>query len=179
MLKSNFVTNFFRLAVIVALATTVSCAKKKPAEGEGESAAGSEQAGQEDSAISDKEMKFDAQGSDSESIAGLKTIYFSYDASTLSPEARDTLTGNAAWLKKNADYNLQIEGHCDSRGSIEYNLALGERRAKSVRTYLINLGVAAKRLSIISYGKEKPISAGDSEQAMSKNRRANFLPLGK
>jgi peptidoglycan-associated lipoprotein len=74
---------------------------------------------------------------------------------------------------------LQIEGHCDSRGSIEYNLALGERRAKSVRAYLVNLGVSAKRLSVISYGKEKPIVQGDSEEAMAKNRRANFLPLGK
>jgi peptidoglycan-associated lipoprotein len=178
MLKSNFVTNFFRFMLVLALAMTVSCAKKKPAEGEGEVPPGGDTSGQ-DTAISDKEMKFDAQGSDSESIAGLKTIYFTYDSSTLSPEARETLSGNAAWLKKNADYNLQIEGHCDSRGSIEYNLALGERRAKSVRTYLTNLGVGGKRLSIISYGKEKPIAAGDSDQAASKNRRANFLPLGK
>ena len=162
--------------LVFSLIFTVSCAKKKPAEGEGEAAA---EASGQDTSISDKEMKFDAQGSDSENIAGLKTVYFPYDSSTLSAESREALSGNAAWLKKNSEYSLQIEGHCDSRGSIEYNLALGERRAKSVRSYLINLGVNGKRLSIISYGKEKPISAGDSEQAMAKNRRANFLPLGK
>ena len=177
MLKSNFVIrSFLVLALTASVALSVSCAKKKPAE---EAVTPPEGSPTQDTAISDKEMKFDAQGSDSESIAGLKTIYFPYDSSTLSSEARETLSGNAGWLKKNADFNLQIEGHCDNRGSIEYNLALGERRAKSVRSYLINLGIAGKRLSIISYGKEKPIAAGETEQAMSKNRRANFLPLGK
>jgi peptidoglycan-associated lipoprotein len=87
------------------------------------------------------------------------------------------LEGNAAWIKSNAKTTVQIEGHCDSRGTIEYNLALGERRAQAVKNYLVGLGVAADRLNVISYGEEKPLVPGDSEEAWTKNRRANFLPI--
>jgi len=73
--------------------------------------------------------------------------------------------------------NIQIEGHCDSRGSIEYNLALGERRAKSVKAYLVSLGIEANRLNIISFGEEKPLADGDTESAHAQNRRANFVPI--
>jgi peptidoglycan-associated lipoprotein len=87
------------------------------------------------------------------------------------------LKQNAEWIKSNAAVSVQIEGHCDQRGTIEYNLALGERRAQTVRSYLIGLGVPSGRLNIISYGEEKLIAKGDSESDHSKNRRANFVPI--
>jgi peptidoglycan-associated lipoprotein len=128
-------------------------------------------------AIESSPMSFDAQGSDSGKISGLSTINFEYDKSLLSKEAKEKLAGNAAWMKTNTSASIQIEGHCDARGSIEYNLALGERRAKAVKDYMVGLGIPTGRLSIISYGKEKPLAQGDSEADYAKNRRANFLPL--
>lgn len=123
-------------------------------------------------------MSFDAAGSDSGRIEGLQTVNFDYDKSSLTADAKKKLQGNANWMKANANTRIQIEGHTDSRGSIEYNLSLGERRAQSVKSYLTSLGVAAGRLSIISYGKEKPLATGDSESDHARNRRANFVPLG-
>lgn len=121
-------------------------------------------------------LGFDASGSDSGKIDGLNTIQFGYDKANLDSESKRLLAGNAEWIKTHAGVNVQIEGHCDQRGTIEYNVALGERRANSVRAYLVSLGVKADRLSTISYGKEKPLDASDSETAMAKNRRANFVP---
>lgn len=131
----------------------------------------------QEGAVESAPMNFDAQGSDSNNIAGLTTVYFDYDKSTLSSSSRDALKSNADWMKSNASVTVQIEGHTDSRGSIEYNLALGERRANAVKSYLQTLGVAASRLKTISYGKERPLVTGDSEEAWSKNRRANFVPV--
>ena len=122
-------------------------------------------------------MTFDAAGSDSGKIAGLQTIHFEYDKANLTSQAKKEIQGNVQWMKSSANSSVQIEGHCDSRGSIEYNLSLGERRAQSVKAYMVTLGIPAARLSIISYGKEKPVAMGDSEADMAKNRRANFLPL--
>jgi len=111
----------------------------------------------------------------SEAVA-LETVYFDFDKSDLRQDARDTLSKNAeALLKKVADAKIKIEGHCDERGSDEYNLALGDRRAKSVAKYLTTLGIAADRISTISYGKEKPAVQGSDEAAWSKNRRAEFV----
>lgn len=121
-------------------------------------------------------MNFSTEGSDSGSIAGLSTIFFEYDKSTLSAEAREILKANAEWMKKNASVKIQIEGHTDDRGSIEYNLALGERRANSVRSYLTTLGIPGGRLNVISYGEEKPLVPGESDSAWARNRRANFVP---
>jgi peptidoglycan-associated lipoprotein len=107
--------------------------------------------------------------------SGLEKIYFEFDKSDLSKEARDILSRNAqTMLKSKSGINVKVEGHCDERGSAEYNLALGERRAKSVQQYLITLGVQPDRLSVISYGKEKPAVQGNDEAAWSKNRRAEF-----
>lgn len=106
----------------------------------------------------------------------LETIYFDFDKSDLRKESRDVISQNAeVLLKTKTDAKIKIEGHCDERGSAEYNLALGERRAKSVQQYLITMGVAADRLSIISYGKEKPAVEGHDEAAWAKNRRAEFV----
>lgn len=130
-----------------------------------------------DAAIDSTPMSFDTAGSDSGKIPGLGTIHFAYDKSSISAENKRILQGNADWIKKNSGYKVQIEGHCDSRGTIEYNLALGERRANAVKAYLVSLGVPAASMSVISYGKEKPVDSGEGEEAHSKNRRANFLPV--
>ena len=130
----------------------------------------------QNSAIDSAPLNFDPMGSDSGKISGLVTVHFGYDKSSLDASAKKDIAQNADWMKKNASAKLQIEGHCDSRGTIEYNVALGERRANAVKSYMVSLGVAADRLSTISYGKEKPIATGDSADAMAKNRRANFVP---
>jgi len=106
--------------------------------------------------------------------SALKSIYFDYDKALLTDEARRTLNENAAWLKANAGSRLMIEGHCDERGTSEYNLALGDRRAKSVRDYLVAAGVDGGRLRTISYGKERPLDPGHDEAAWRANRRAQF-----
>ena len=127
-------------------------------------------------AIEATPMNFDAMGSDSGKIDGLVTVHFGYDKSSLDSSSKKDIATNVAWMKKNSGVKVQIEGHCDSRGTIEYNVALGERRANAVKAYMVSLGIPADRLSTISYGKEKPLATGDSEEAWAKNRRANFVP---
>ena len=122
-------------------------------------------------------LSFPELGSDSGQIVGLRTVTFAYDQASLSTTARQILAENANWIQAQTGVTVQVEGHCDNRGSIEYNLALGDRRAKSVRDYLVSLGVPPGRLSTISYGKEKPLDLSDSEAAFAVNRRANFVPL--
>jgi peptidoglycan-associated lipoprotein len=107
----------------------------------------------------------------------LDQVYFAYDQSTLSDIARNTLTTNAALLQTSPELKVRIEGHCDNRGSDEYNLALGERRAQSVQAFLVSLGVAPERLVTISYGEEMPIDTANTEMAWTKNRRAEFKML--
>ena len=107
----------------------------------------------------------------------LKTINFDYDSYVLSQSARDTLYNNAEYLLKKYKGKVKLEGHCDERGSDEYNLALGENRAKSAMNYLLTLGVPADQLSIVSYGKERPLDNGHSEEAWAKNRRVEFTTV--
>ena len=98
-------------------------------------------------------------------------VFFAYDSSELSAEGRATLEKQAGWLKQYANVNITVEGHCDERGTREYNLALGERRAQAVKNYLVSLGVPAERLNTISYGKERPAVMGADESAWAQNRR--------
>jgi peptidoglycan-associated lipoprotein len=105
----------------------------------------------------------------------LDDIFFPFDQFSLSDEARGILQKNADWLRSHREARILIEGHCDGRGTVEYNLALGERRAQSVKDYLVNLGIPEDRLSIISYGKERPFALGQTEEAWAQNRRAHFL----
>ncbi len=102
-------------------------------------------------------------------------VYFEYDKAVLLPEARDNLRNKAKWLTANPDISVVIEGHCDERGSNDYNMALGDRRAGSVKTFLVDLGIASQRLTTISYGEEKPLDPGHDEEAWAKNRRAHFV----
>lgn len=104
----------------------------------------------------------------------LSRIHFDYDKYDLRAGDRDTLSRNAEWIKANPDYQIQIEGHCDERGSDEYNLALGERRATAAKNYLISLGVDESRLFTISYGEEMPEDTRHDEDAWATNRRAEF-----
>jgi peptidoglycan-associated lipoprotein len=105
----------------------------------------------------------------------LRDIQFDFDKYDIRPEAARILDANAAWLKANAAQLVLIEGHCDERGTNEYNLALGERRAKAAMTYLVSRGVAADRITIISYGEERPLCSEKSEACWARNRRAHFL----
>jgi peptidoglycan-associated lipoprotein len=101
-------------------------------------------------------------------------IYFEFDSSALLPEAQEILKKKAEWLQENAGVAATIEGHCDERGTNEYNLALGDRRAQSAKAFLVNLGISESRLTSISYGEERPVDLGSNEEAWSKNRRTHF-----
>ena len=101
-------------------------------------------------------------------------IYFEFDSSNLGPEAQEILRWKAAWLQHNQNVQVTIEGHCDERGTNEYNLALGDRRANSTKSYLMDLGIYGSRLNTISYGEERPADYGSNEEAWAKNRRAHF-----
>lgn len=105
----------------------------------------------------------------------IQDIFFDYDDATLSPAARDQLSTNASHLSEMTSLKLLIEGHCDERGTVEYNLALGQRRADAARGYLVNLGVEASRLMTRSLGEERPFADGHDESAWSQNRRAHFV----
>ncbi|NTU68789.1 MAG: peptidoglycan-associated lipoprotein Pal [Chlorobiaceae bacterium] len=112
-----------------------------------------------------------------DAVAGpvLSDIFYDFDSSALSPEAQEQLKQNAAWLKKNTAQSVTIEGHCDERGTDEYNIALGERRANSAKEYLTNLGVGSSKLTVVSYGEERPFDPAHNEEAWSKNRRSHFV----
>ena len=99
-------------------------------------------------------------------------VFFGYDSSDLDSDALELLQDQVAWLKQNSNVSVTIEGHCDERGTREYNLALGEKRAQSVKNYIINLGISADRVSTISYGKERPAVVGSSDGAWAQNRRS-------
>lgn len=105
----------------------------------------------------------------------MQPVFFALDSDALDGAARARLDANAKLLRDHADAQITIEGHCDERGTVEYNLALGERRAQAARDYLVNAGIDASRIQIISYGKERPFDPGHTEEAWAKNRRAHFV----
>ncbi|MBD63964.1 MAG: peptidoglycan-associated lipoprotein [Halobacteriovoraceae bacterium] len=124
--------------------------------------------------------EFELQGTSDDGTAGpLKTIYFEFDSSALSGVARENLEANAEALKMAEMVQIQVEGHADERGGIQYNAALGERRARAVKEYLEALGVSAARIDTVTYGKEKPVAYGHDEESWAKNRRANFVITAK
>jgi len=101
-------------------------------------------------------------------------VHFSYDSAVLTPIAQTVLNQKADWLRINASKNVIIGGHCDERGTVEYNVALGERRAEAAKKYIIDLGINASRLESVSYGEEMPLATGNNEEAWAQNRRAQF-----
>ena len=177
------------MAVLVAgLFLTVSCAKKtvvsdattiedqEKIQAEAKAKAEEERIAQqnlEDEMIREKALK-EAKIQTARREFENQDIHFEYDSSKLSSNAKMMLKEKSVWLKANYSASVIIEGHCDNRGTTEYNLALGERRAIEVKAYLINLGVSAARLDTISYGEEQPLDSRQTEQAFRKNRRAHF-----
>jgi peptidoglycan-associated lipoprotein len=160
--------------VIPGLLFTASCAKKTVKSDAGMTGAEAEAAKQR--AIEEERLK----GTES-AVMAAKTafvnedVYFEYNRSDLLPAAQNVLRKKAEWLQRNPRAPVYIEGHCDDRGTNEYNLALGDRRAESAKSFLVDLGISASRLTTISYGEEKPIDSGQNEEAFAKNRRAHFV----
>jgi peptidoglycan-associated lipoprotein len=128
-------------------------------------------------------MKEDAMASrsldDLNRDSPLKPVFFGYDSAEVSAEGQAVLQANAEVLKKYQSWVITIEGHCDERGTAEYNLALGERRAVAARTYLVSLGIPADRVKVVSYGKEFPFDPGKTEEAYARNRRGHFVITAK
>lgn len=154
------------ILLLIAMFSIVACSSKKPKDDDTLSPS-----------ISDQAINPALQGSDSGKIDGLHSIHFAYDHATVDKHELELLKEDVSWIKSHKGTKIQIEGHCDQRGSDEYNLALGDRRAKAVQNILIEMGISKRRLTTISFGSERPIDQGDSEEAYAKNRRANFVPL--
>ena len=119
------------------------------------------------------------KGTPEQRVVQLHTIYFDFDRYNIRPQDMELLNSNAEWLRQNPDVMVRIEGHADERGDSEYNLALGEKRAMSVRNYLVDLGIDPQRLYTVSYGEERPADPGHNEEAWAKNRRAEFVVIEK
>jgi peptidoglycan-associated lipoprotein len=128
------------------------------------------QATREDDARGQDFPAFDSAGEG----GPLADIQFEYDRSILTDSARATLEKHALWLQSHREAKVRVEGHCDERGTVDYNLALGEQRARAAREYLVSLGVAGDRLSTVSYGKERPVDSANNEAAWARNRRDHF-----
>ncbi len=148
------------LMILVTVFGLMGCAGKKTTETQTPTPSG------EEGAIGD---------SDSGKALGLQTVHFPYDSYVLGAEAKKELDANSSVLKEKASAKVQVEGHCDMRGGIQYNIALGEKRAMAVKKYLEDHGISESRLTTISYGKERLLDSGTTEAAHTKNRRANFV----
>lgn len=146
----------------------------------GESRPGEGQRGgtsESDTGASSLKQLQEGKSSASSASSPLKDVFYEFDRYDLSADARATLRANADWLKSNPSAKVEIEGHCDERGTNEYNLALGAKRAQAAREFLSTLGIPAERLSTISYGEEIPVCQEHSEDCWRKNRRARFVIL--
>lgn len=166
----------FRMAVVLMMVAAVAlpgCAKKKRITDESSTVSG---AGGEESLNEGGSLGRYKRGLGPEEDGVLKDVHFAYDSYELDGSARDVLAANAEWLKENKRARTEIEGHCDERGTVEYNLALGAKRAKAVKDYLVSLGVSSDRLSTISYGEELPLCREATEQCYARNRRVHFVP---
>ncbi len=162
----------FKFLGLMAVLVLVAGCETAPTETASASGAGKASSGAS-SSVSQASTQSASKGTQDQLLVDVgDTVHFDFDKYNLSQKARAVLDAQAAWLLKYPDTNIIIEGHCDERGTREYNLALGERRANSVRDYLIAMGVSGSRLKIISYGKERPVAMGSNEEAWAQNRRA-------
>ena len=132
-------------------------------------------------AIREEELKEDQLREERERVLSAREMFenedilFEFDSASLSVEAQEILRAKAAWLRENTRARVVIEGHCDERGTNDYNLALGDRRAFSAKSFLVDLGITESRLTTVSYGEERPLDPGSDEEAWAKNRRAHFV----
>ena len=179
--------------LVLSLVMVVSCGKKTPGPGDAAGQPGAAESGateaekaamerQKQAAIEEQELQARRQAEQEARQKAEqarqqfvnKKVYFGFDDSALTPEARNVLRAKVQWLRANPDQCVLIEGHCDERGTDEYNLALGSRRAESVKEFMVKAGIDASRLTTISYGEERPAVTGRNEEAWAKNRRAEF-----
>ena len=177
-MQNNLRIKLAALLVSSLLVFSVSCQKKTVAiENKSNSRAqqGGYEASKSDQSNAGEKTHDSSAAKDDSDIVLKENIFFEFDKATLTPEAIDMLTKNGQWLRTNSDVAITIEGHCDERGTNAYNLALGERRAESVKTFLTDLGIDQARMATISYGEERPFDRGHGENAWSRNRRAHFL----
>ena len=172
-----------KLAILImslTVALTFSCQKKTVAVDNGSNSTARSES-YDSSEVDQSNMEEKTLYSSTTDVGGdsgmvlQKNIFFEYDRATLTPEARETLVVNGKWLRENSDVMITIEGHCDERGTNDYNLALGDRRAESVKMFLVDLGIDRSRLTTVSFGEERPLDHGHGEAAWAKNRRAYFL----
>jgi peptidoglycan-associated lipoprotein len=162
------------LLLLFAILATGCSSKPKPAVPEPTSASAGKRRGGDGKERGDA---VHAQASDDRgNTVHLGPVYFDFDSTTLRPDARDELDRIADYLNKNPAMRLTVEGHCDEQGTTEYNVALGDRRARAIRAYLSRLGVSEQRLAVISYGEERPADSGDGETAWAHNRRGELVP---
>ncbi len=125
-------------------------------------------------------LNFDVNAdSDSGQAGPLQTVRFPFNSAEITADTKAALDANADFLKEHPSVQIQVEGHCDERGGVQYNIALGEKRAKRVKDYLVSLGIEANRITTISFGKERPVAFGHDESAWAQNRRANFVVTAK
>ena len=177
-MKKRVFTNLLMALVVAGLFLTVSCAQKKVTSEPQPTKSTQETSEQKAAPVEkaqdqDNPLKPVATGDPDVDFANLD-IYFEFDSAELTAEAQALLQSKAAYLREKSNLRVDVEGHCDERGTTEYNLALGERRAKSAKNFLVDLGIAGSRLNVISYGEEQPAVLGHNKNAWDRNRRGHF-----
>lgn len=181
-MRKNVWLALLMVMIVPVMLLTVSCAKKQ-VESTPEEPAVQEPASQvdEDAERAAEEARMKAQRMRDEADAMAREafvnedIYFDFDSAVVTPDAQILLRSKAAFMRNFPDAMVEIEGHCDERGTDAYNMALGERRAEAAKSFMVNMGIDAGKISTISYGEERPIDPGHNEAAWSKNRRGHFV----
>ena len=170
----KFFISIFMVLFVAACATTPK--DSADSSGSGSTSSGSDVSSDSEGTITETAGSGIVSGSQEDLIVNVgDRVFFGYDSSDLDSDALELLQDQVAWLKQNSDVSVTIEGHCDERGTREYNLALGEKRAQAVKNYLIGLGINPDRVSTISYGKERPAVVGSNDGAWAQNRRSVTL----
>ena len=167
------IIKIFTGALLVFFLAACSTTPKDTADSSGTGSSSSSDSGEGTITESGPDSASIVPGSQEDLIVNVgDRVFFNYDSSELDSDAQELLQDQVAWLKQYSDVSIIIEGHCDERGTREYNLALGEKRAQSVKNYLISLGISSNRVSTISYGKERPAVVGSNDGAWAQNRRS-------
>jgi peptidoglycan-associated lipoprotein len=169
-MKKNLILIGIFAVLVFGLAIFTGCAEKKTVVTDG--SAQEQKVAAAQTADTTKEQPAKVQAA--ETAVAVNDINFDFDKSNIRPDAREILKTDADVFLKNSTSNIVIEGHCDERGTTEYNMALGQRRAQESKKYLVNLGIKESRMKTISYGEERPLDPGHNEEAWARNRRAHF-----